>query len=182
MNRFWPLLVLLLACRLAPAAEVIPAEGTVQALFSPWDDVEGEVLRCIANAKSTLHVQAYLLTSRSIAKALADASKRGVQVKVLADAEMALKGESSQIPQLREAGIPVWLEVRYVNAHNKILLIDAETLHPIVITGSYNFTWSAQARNAENLLVLRDNRPLAARYLANWQRHQREAQPFPEKP
>ena len=39
----------------------------------------------------------------------------------------------------------------------KILLIDAEGEAPAVITGSYNFTWSAQARNAENVLILRGN-------------------------
>jgi phosphatidylserine/phosphatidylglycerophosphate/cardiolipin synthase-like enzyme len=51
-----------------------------------------------------------------------------------------------------------------------------------VITGSYNFTWSAQARNAENLLILRDNPALLQRYLNNWQRHHAEAQPFKPKP
>jgi phosphatidylserine/phosphatidylglycerophosphate/cardiolipin synthase-like enzyme len=49
-----------------------------------------------------------------------------------------------------------------------------------VITGSYNFTWSAQARNAENLLILRDNPALAETYLKNWQRHRRDAEPYGE--
>ena len=173
---------LLLLSQTAPAADALSAEGSVQALFSPWDDVEGELIRTIAAARASIHVQAYLLTSRSIAKALVDAHKRGIAVKVLADAEMALKGETSQLPRLVEAGIPVCLEVSYINAHNKVMLIDADGVHPIVITGSYNFTWSAQARNAENLLVLRDNRSLAAQYLANWQRHQRDANPYPVKP
>ena len=33
----------------------------------------------------------------------------------------------------------------------------------VVVTGSYNYTFSAQARNAENLLILRGNAALAAR-------------------
>jgi phosphatidylserine/phosphatidylglycerophosphate/cardiolipin synthase-like enzyme len=36
-----------------------------------------------------------------------------------------------------------------------------------VITGSFNFTAAAQAKNAENLLVIRDA-ALAALYRANW--------------
>ncbi|MEK7736576.1 MAG: phospholipase D-like domain-containing protein, partial [Pseudomonadota bacterium] len=71
--------------------------------------------------------------------------------------------------------IPVWLEVRYAAAHNKILLIDPGEATSTVITGSYNFTFSAQARNAENLLILRGNPRLARAYLDNWRRHRGEA-------
>ncbi|HTJ97510.1 MAG TPA: phospholipase D family protein [Rhodocyclaceae bacterium] len=160
------------------AATEMPATGSVEVVFSPWDDVEGKLIATLGEAKQTIHVQAYLLTSRSITKALLDAHQRGVKVRLLADAEMVKNGDNTQIPKLAEAGIPVWLETRYVNAHNKTILIDAEGQHPIVITGSYNYTWSAQARNAENLIVLRDNSALAAQYLHNWQRHQRDAQAY----
>ncbi|MBI4987070.1 MAG: phospholipase D family protein, partial [Rhodocyclales bacterium] len=77
-----------------------------------------------------------------------------------------------------DSGIPIWFEVRYANAHNKIMLIDAESADPVVVTGSYNFTYSAQARNAENLLFLRGNKALARAYLDNWQRHRQEAVPY----
>jgi phosphatidylserine/phosphatidylglycerophosphate/cardiolipin synthase-like enzyme len=52
-------------------------------------------------------------------------------------------------------------------------VIDAET----VITGSYNFTFSAQNRNSENVLIIKSN-ALAARYSENWLRHQRDATPY----
>jgi phosphatidylserine/phosphatidylglycerophosphate/cardiolipin synthase-like enzyme len=164
----------------APAAPAtLAAAGSAEVLFSPWDDVEGHLIAALDGARQSIHVQAYLLTSRNIAKALLQAQQRGVQVQILADAEMS-KGESSQIPKLAAAGIPVWLETRYANAHNKIMLIDAESRNPAVITGSYNYTWSAQARNAENLLILRDNSQLTKTYLHNWRRHQRDAEPYRE--
>lgn len=157
-------------------------QGTVEALFTPWDDVEAHVLAEIRAARRSIHVQAYLLTSRTIARALQAAHRREVDVRILADAEMVANGENSRIPELASAGIPVWLETRYANAHNKIMLIDADGEHPVVMTGSYNYTWSAQARNAENLLILRDNHPLAEAYLNNWRRHQRDAQPYRSSP
>lgn len=167
---------------LSPAQVVLatelPAAGTVEALFTPWDDAEGELLREIAAAKSSLHVQAYLITSRNIARALLAAHQRGVRVEILADRENVAKGENSQVPQLAQAGIAVRLETRYAAAHNKIVLVDALEPHPVVITGSYNFSFSAQARNAENLLFLRGHRALAQRYLANWRRHHDEAQDY----
>ena len=174
---------LLVACLLACAtvgagATAIPATGTVEVLFTPWDDAEGAIVRSLGDARQSIHVQAFLLTSRSIARALQEAQGRGVRVEVLADREMLRKGENSQLPVLAAAGIPVWLETRYASAHNKVLLIDAESPSGFVITGSYNFTWSAQARNAENLLLLRGNLPLARRYLENWRRHRDDAEKY----
>jgi phosphatidylserine/phosphatidylglycerophosphate/cardiolipin synthase-like enzyme len=171
------LLLLALWLPVAQAAE-LPASGTVEVLFSPWDDAEGALIREIGRARQSVRVQAFLLTSRSIARALAATRSRGVPVELLADGEMVAKGENSLVPMLHGAGVDVRLETRYAAAHNKILLIDAEGEHPVIITGSYNFTWSAQARNAENLLILRGNRALAQAYLANWRRHHSDALPF----
>lgn len=159
-------------------AETLAATGSIDALFTPWDDAEGAIVRALTEAQQTIHVQAYLLTSRSISQALMAAKARGVIVAILADQKMLDSGQISQIPTLAAADIPIRLETRYAIAHNKIILIDAATPHGILITGSYNFTWSAQARNAENLLILRDNPALLQRYLNNWQRHHAEAQPF----
>lgn len=162
----------------ALAAE-LPATGTIEALFTPWDDAEGALLRALDEARQTIHVQAYLLTSRNIARALKTAQARGVAVAVLADREMVINGQNSLIPELARAGIPVWLETRYNIAHNKIILIDAASPHGAVLTGSYNYTWSAQARNAENLLILRGNPALQQQFLAHWQRHRAEARVYP---
>jgi len=170
------LAALLLCLTVGAGATLLPATGTVEVLFTPWDDAEGAIVRALGEARQSIHVQAYLLSSRSIARALQDAHARGVAVEVLADREMVIKGDKSLVPSLAAEGIPVWLETRYAIAHNKVLLIDALGAHGIVITGSYNFTWSAQARNAENLLILRDNPALARRYLENWRRHRDEAE------
>lgn len=178
--RCWFIALWLSVLSLPAQALEIPAAGTIEVLFTPWDDAEGALLKQVSAARKSIHVQAYLLTSRNIARALHAAHARGVRVTVLADREMLLKGSNSLIPQLHEAGIPVRLETRYAAAHNKILLIDAEGDRPVIMTGSYNFTFSAQARNAENLLILRGNRALAQAYLANWQRHYDEAASYAE--
>ena len=141
MKRF--VVALFCACATVGAgATAIPATGSVQVLFTPWDDAEGAIVRTLGEARHSVHVQAYLLTSRSIARALLQARQRGVRVEVLADREMLQKGDNSQLPALAAEGIPVWLETRYAAAHNKVILIDAGEAQGIVITGSYNFTWS----------------------------------------
>lgn len=160
------------------AAPVLAAQGTLQAAFAPWDNLEGLIAEAIGGAKKQVLVQAYLLTSKKIAATLITARRRGVNVLVLADAEQLSKAEFSMVPELAAAGIPVWLETGYQNAHNKIILIDAAEPDATVITGSFNFTWSAQHRNAENILIARRNPRLAARYASNWERHRQDAIPY----
>jgi len=167
-------------CLTAFAAEPLPAKGTVQVLFTPWDDAESALLKAIGRARHRIHVQAFVFTSRNIAKALEDAHRRGVKVEMLADAKQATENENSLIRRLHDSGIPIRLEVRYASAHNKLMLIDAEESEPVVVTGSYNFTYSAQARNAENLVILRGNAALARAYLDNWRRHRDEALAYEE--
>ena len=174
------------ASTLAPAADpgpgdaptvTIPARGSVEIAFSPWNDPETALIAAIADARERILVQAYVFTSKPIARALADAHRRGVQVEVLLDAEMNRPSSLSVLPQLLEAGIPVAVETRYNIAHNKVMIFDpASASRGAVVTGSYNFTRSARVANAENLLILRGNPALVRTYTDNWQRHRAEAQ------
>lgn len=159
--------------------DIFPAQGTVQIAFTPENNIEGLLQSEIARSKKQILVQAYLLTSRAISNSLIAAHRRGIDVRVLADRNKVFDPSGhSRIPDLHRAGIPIWLEVNYAIAHNKILLIDAETDHSVVITGSYNFTASAQRRNAENVVIFRGHRPIAQRYASYWARHQQEALPY----
>ncbi len=170
-----------LATVVIPAArcnEAVPVQGSLQPAFAPWDDIEALIVDVIGGAHHQVLVQAYLLTSKKIATTLVAARRRGVDVRVLIDAAQLAKTDSSAAFDLAAAGIPVWLETRYQNAHNKIMVIDAGTPNATVITGSFNFTWTAQHRNAENVLVARNNPMLAARYVENWERHRRDAIPY----
>jgi phosphatidylserine/phosphatidylglycerophosphate/cardiolipin synthase-like enzyme len=116
-------------------------------------------------AKQTVYVQAYSFTSAPIAKALVEAHKRGVKVQVILDKSRRTEKYSSA-DFVAHAGIPVQIDAAHAITHNKVMVIDGET----VISGSFNFTKAAEERNAENLLVIR-SKDLAAKYLENWQKH-----------
>lgn len=163
------------AAALASASEVLPARGEVEVAFSPSDAPEKMLLRVVESARSTLHVQAYVFTSKPIANALIAAHRRGVKVEVLADAKMNARERGNAIPLLLAAGVPVAYETKYAAAHNKVLIADADGPGCAVLTGSYNFTWSAENRNSENMIVLRDHCELAQLYRSNWLRHRAEA-------
>lgn len=166
------------------ATALFPASGRVEVAFSPADDPAALVLRTIAAARQSIQVQAYSFTSQPIAQALVDAKTRGVRVEVLVDADMNRRGGKA-LPKLIAAGVPVMVETRYAAAHNKVIIVDAAGPGCKLLTGSYNFSWSAQNRNAENVMVLHDNCAVARHYFDNWQRHRAEAERvrrFPLKP
>ncbi len=137
----------------------------IEVYFSPSGGCTDAVVREIRAARHTILVQAFSFTSNRIARALADAHNRGVDVKVIIDKEVAVY-EYSLADTLREAGIPVSTDAIHAHAHNKIMILDGE----VVITGSFNFTNQAEHSNAENLLVIRD-RALAKQYEENWREH-----------
>ena len=64
---------------------------------------------------------------------------------------------------LEAAGIPVWIDFEPAIARSKIIVIDER----LVIGGSYNYTASAQKRNAENV-TFSESREIARGVLANW--------------
>ncbi len=156
----------------------LPARGTVQVAFTPWDNAEAMIADGIRRAKHQILVQAFSFTSRALANALMAAKRRGVDVQIMADREQTSSGEASRIPELVQAGIPVVLELRYQSAHNKVMVIDAGTADAAVVTGSYNWTYAAQYKNAENVLILRHNPDVANAYAANWRRHFADALPY----
>lgn len=155
--------------------------GRAEVYFTPWDDAEGAIMRTIRAARREVLVQAFSFTSGAIAGELIAAKRRGVDVRVTADANETERIPTSRIDHLARAGIPVWLETRYQSAHNKVMVIDAGTEVPVVITGSYNWTVAAQRRNSENVLILSGQAALARAYKANWERHQHDAQPYRPK-
>ena len=178
-------LVLLFAAP-APAFEqpqgirshAVAASGTLQVLFTPEDNATGQIVQAIEHAQKQVLVQTFSFTSREIAQSLIGAKQRGVDVQVITDAEQMLRMERSKVPTVAAGGVPVFVDSRHDSAHNKVMVIDAGTASPVVITGSFNFTHAAQFKNAENLLIFRGNRELTAAYLENWRRHREHSQPL----
>ena len=160
-----------------PLAAPWPAQGTVQAAFAPWNDVEGLIVEGIDAATKQVLVQAYLLTSKRMTQALIRAHRRGVAVRVLMDAKQQGKVPASQALALARPKFRCGWKPNIRTRTTRSSSSTARTATPVLMIGSFNFTWTAAHKNAENLLVLRGDPELAARYSANWERHRRGATP-----
>lgn len=55
-------------------------------------------------------------------------------------------------------------QVGHAIVHSKVLVIDALSSHPVVVTGSHNFSTPASKSNDENLVIVRGHKKLAIAY------------------
>ena len=164
---------------LQPAPPIVPfaATGTMQYAFAPDHHADEMIIAAILAAHAQVLVQAYSFTHHRIADALVRARSRGIEVVVLVDNEQMRSNDPAVINDLLRAGVPLLHDSEHAAAHNKVMVIDAGRADCAVVTGSYNFTYAAQHRNAENALILRGNPPLCEAYRNNWLRHRAHSLP-----
>ncbi|MDA8084064.1 MAG: phospholipase D family protein [Nitrospiraceae bacterium] len=166
------LFVSLFSCSNTQATDSNIGNSQVKVYFSPHGGCTDAIVDALAKAKSEVLVQAYSFTSAPIAKALVDAHKRGILVQVILDKSQRREKYTSA-DFVAHAGIPTYIDAEHAIAHNKIMIIDKET----VVTGSFNFTKAAEEKNAENLLILK-SKELAAQYADNWRKHQKHSENY----
>jgi phosphatidylserine/phosphatidylglycerophosphate/cardiolipin synthase-like enzyme len=138
----------------------------VQACFSPYGKCASQILREIGRAEKEILVAVYAFTNDEIAWALVKAGQRGVKVQVVVDQEFDATNsvskksflEQQRVAVRRVAGLDKGNGAGLM--HQKFAVIDRR----VVLTGSYNWTVSAENANDENLLVFRDAGPLAEEY------------------
>jgi phosphatidylserine/phosphatidylglycerophosphate/cardiolipin synthase-like enzyme len=157
----------------APDAGMIPSTGSAEVFFSPNGGATEAIVREIDAAKSEVLVQAYSFTSVPIAQSLLNAKKRGIRIEAVLDKSQRSERYTAAT-FLMNAGIAVVIDDRHAIAHNKIIIIDQSSL----ITGSFNFSKNADQNNAENLLILKGNKPLIDKYLANYRTHREHSVPY----
>lgn len=118
--------------------------------FSPQDKtITNGVLPLIRNSKHCIYIPAFIIIERQIIEELISAKRRGVDVKIIADALNA-SNKNSKISEFRNAGVPVKIENYAGKLHSKTMIIDDKYL----ILGSMNFSYSGENRNDENLIIL----------------------------
>ena len=157
------------------SAEPQPAE-ILAIYFTPPAGSAGGLIKHIDASKKTIKVMAYGFTAIPLSEALVKAHRRGVKVQLLQD-EKSAGNNSDAVNQLIAAGIEVRSDGKHAIQHNKVMLLDDD----IVITGSYNFTKSAEVRNAENIIILK-SAYAAKRYADNWVAHWGHGEEVSEKP
>jgi phosphatidylserine/phosphatidylglycerophosphate/cardiolipin synthase-like enzyme len=149
------------------------AAGPIEIYYAPEDLPVERLATLYAEAKRSLYVAVYRLTAPPIVKALLDAKKRGVDVRVLTDREgLDDPKVQSALTTLHLAGIPI-----RVNRHDALMHLKQSVLDEAVNTsGSMNYTGSANRYNDERLDVIRDHAitvKAKEKFLTMWQDEER---------
>lgn len=156
---------------------------TITTHFSPKGGCADAIVNEINHGRKEILVQAYSFTCPSIAAALVAARARGAKVLILLDRANE-KDSRSELGVIEHQGVDVLIDAHHAIAHNKIIIIDRQTL----ITGSFNFTRQAEHENAENLLIMKGCPEILDSYVKNFMAHKEHCQapadvpPAPEKP
>ena len=162
------LLIVISVGSVVRVARPIEQDG-VAVRFSPDGGCADAVLEAMRGARRTLDVACYHITHADIARAMIDANRRGISVRVVMDQSQAQQKYSSATT-LHNNGVPVLIWPSGL-MHNKYVIVDGKT----IVTGSYNFTKGGDRENAENLLVIRDRPRIAAAYRQNFDRLVKES-------
>lgn len=139
--------------------------STYSACFSPGGSCASQLIALISRANSSIHVMIYEFSNTDIANALVKAKQRGVDVKIIMDGSEAESQNVGAVAVLSQGGVPL-KDYTPLNGilHDKVAIIDGY----IVVTGSYNWSYSADNFNDENMLVL-NSATLAAQYQTDFQ-------------
>jgi phosphatidylserine/phosphatidylglycerophosphate/cardiolipin synthase-like enzyme len=138
----------------------------IEVYFSPDDGVAQHIVDQVNRAQSSIYFLAYSFTADNIGEAMRAQAKAGVTLAgVFEKTQVASSKTSNEYDPMRAAGLDVWLDANPRNMHNKVILIDGQ----VVITGSYNFSASAEKTNDENLMIIHDS-DITALYLDDFQR------------
>ncbi len=142
-------------------------DGTpIDIYFSPDDKVEAQIVALIQNAQESINFLAYTFTSNDIGKAILKRANAGITVAGVMDGSQVKASGGSEYDPFKQAGLDVRLDGNLVGLmHHKVIIIDKS----IVITGSYNFSASAEESNDENVVII-FNSIVGAKYMEEFQR------------
>jgi cardiolipin hydrolase len=147
-----------------PGANTPAEPGNDQAFFSPGERCLRQIIHRIGQCRRTADLCVFTITDDRISRAILEAHKRAVNVRIITDNDKCLD-LGSDVHHLREAGIPVKFDDVHDgrvpgggHMHHKFAIFDGTRL----LNGSYNWTRGAANVNYENLVDTADAKLIAA--------------------
>lgn len=129
----------------------------IESYFSPSDNTNQKLIDAMGTSENDLYVETMLITRSDLAAAITDAHNRGANTHVITNSE---SDNASFVNDALNSTLPAGKFVTDNLAggimHHKLAIIDAYKIDsdPQVITGSHNWSNSANDRNDENTLII----------------------------
>jgi len=137
----------------------------IKVIFTSEDPaIEDAIIPVINSATRTIRFLAFSFTDFPLADAMMKRSQNGVNVAGVFDKTQS-GGEGAELGTLFCAKIPVRQDGNPQFMHNKTIVVDER----YVITGSLNYSTSAETSNDENVIII-DNPDIAKLYMQDFER------------
>ncbi|WP_027419413.1 phospholipase D-like domain-containing protein [Crocinitomix catalasitica] len=117
-------------------------------LFSPGEECLDAITKYILEAKQIIRICLFTISDNRISDALIEKHKAGLDIRIISDNDKVFD-KGSDIDHLIASGVKIVLDKTSNHMHHKFALFDNE----ITLTGSYNWTRSAEKYNHENILI-----------------------------
>lgn len=139
----------------------------IENYFAPNGQVAAHIENVLAGATRSIYFMAFSFTRRDFGQTLLDQAAAGLDVRGVFEGEQLAAGGDGVWKMLTEGGLAQDMKKdgNPKKMHDKVFIIDQS----IVVTGSYNFSASAEDANDENVLIIHDA-AIAAAYYAQWER------------
>lgn len=140
-------------------------EEAIKLFFSPKGKCAQHIINTINQAEREIYIAIFVFTHKGIADALVSAKARGVKIHILANGLNA-NDRYSKLADLNQHNIDIYIDKREGVLHHKWLAVDKKT----IITGSYNYSTSAEEKNNE-IIGHVESRAVVEKYYQDWQTH-----------
>lgn len=119
-----------------------------------FKDIKKKLLEAIAEAEFIIYCAVAWITDFDIIDALIVKSKEGVKIELLVNDDDTFSSKKESFLPFIQAGGKLYLYPKgKALMHNKFCIIDLNT----IITGSFNWTYSAATLHKENIIIEKDN-------------------------
>jgi len=144
----------------------VSIDGTrMEVFFSPDDGVANRIVEILNEAQESIYFMAFSFTTDEFGEAIRAQAENGLTVAGVMEEEQVKSNMGTEYDPFKQAGLDVFLDGNEGQMHHKTMIVDDR----IVITGSYNFSSSAETRNDENLVVFH-NEQIAEFFMKEFQR------------
>ncbi|QED23021.1 phospholipase D-like domain-containing protein [Candidatus Deianiraea vastatrix] len=147
-----------------------PINSHAQITFT--NKCEKEVIKLINNSQNSIDIAVYSINNLNIINQLIKAKDRNVKIRILTDSIQAF-GKSSKVKLLHDAGFDIKIHSKDRIMHHKFAIFDNQK----AIEGSFNWTYSAANKNAEDCNIFdseKDVNTLKKRFKKLWKINEKD--------
>lgn len=148
-----------------PNPEVRIDGTSMEVYFSPDDGVAEHILEILEDAQESIYFMAFSFTRDDFGEAMRAQAENGLTVAGVMEEQQIKSNIGTEYDFFKQAELDVFIDGNEGQMHHKTMIVDEK----IVITGSYNFSRSAEIRNDENIVVFYDEQ-IADFFLEEFQR------------